>query len=86
MITDTHLKFISVFIFLGVIQGLILSWFFITKGTKGQLANLFQGLLIFTLACSMFEEFLNETGYIVQVLWLSDFAEPFNFVYAPLSA
>ncbi|MGC9342280.1 MAG: helix-turn-helix domain-containing protein [Bacteroidales bacterium] len=84
MITHTSLNFFSVFIFLGVIQGLILSWFFITKGMKGQLSNLFQGLLIFTLSCSMFEEFLNETGYIVQVLWLSDFAEPFNFAFAPL--
>lgn len=84
MITETSLNIFTVFIFLGVIQGLILSWFFILKGNKGQMANLFQGLLIFTLSCSMFEEFLNETGYIVSVLWLSDYAEPFNFVYAPL--
>jgi len=32
----------------------------------------------------IFEEFLNETGYIVQVLWLSDYSEPFNFLFAPL--
>jgi AraC-like DNA-binding protein len=84
MITDTSLNFFSVFIFLGVFMGLILSYFFIRKGGANNIANIFQGILLLTLSLGMFEEFLNETGYIVQVLWISNFAESFNFLYAPL--
>jgi AraC-like DNA-binding protein len=84
MITDTKLSIFSVFIFLGIFQGLILSYFFIKKGSKKGIANIFQGILLFALSCAMLEEFLNETGYIVQVLWLTNFAEPFNFAFAPL--
>ena len=36
------------------------------------------------LAFAMFEEFLNNTGYIVKVLAISNYAEPFNFTFAPL--
>ena len=84
MITDTNLNFFSVFIFLGVVQGIILSYFFIKNGGKKNVANIYQGVLLLTLSMGMFEELLNETGYIVQVLWLSDFSEAFNFLYAPL--
>jgi AraC-like DNA-binding protein len=84
MITDTNLNFFSVFIFLGVVQGFILSFFFIKNGGKKKVANIFQGILLLTLSMGMFEEFLNETGYIVQVLWLSDYSESFNFLFAPL--
>ncbi len=84
MITDTHLNFYSVFTFLGVFQGLILSYYFFKKGSAKNIANIYQGFLLLTLSLSIFEEFLNETGYIVQVLPISNFAEPFNFLFAPL--
>lgn len=84
MITDTNLNFFSVFSFLGVVQGLILSYFFIKKGSLKNIANIYQGFLLLTLSLGIFEEFLNETGYIVQVLPISNFAEPFNFIFAPL--
>jgi hypothetical protein len=69
MITDTQLNFFSVFIFLGVVQGIILSWFFIIKGSRGRLANLFQGLLIFTLSCSMFEGIYPQGNFSWHHLW-----------------
>ena len=84
MITDTHLNFYSVFTFLGVFQGLILSYYFIKKGSVKHIANIYQGFLLLVLSLSIFEEFLNETGYIVSVLPISNFAEPFNFLFAPL--
>lgn len=84
MRTDVNLNIFTVFILLGVFQGLILSYFFITNGNRRKIANIYQGLLIFALTCSMFEEFLNETGYIVKVLVISNYAEPFNFVFGPL--
>jgi AraC-like DNA-binding protein len=84
MITDTNLNFFSVFIFLGVVQGIILSYFFIKNGGRKNVANIYQGLLLLTLSMAIFEEFLNETGYIVQVLWLSNYSESTNFIFAPL--
>jgi len=84
MNTDTHINFFSVFIYFGIIQGLILSYYFLKNGGGKRIANVFQGLLLLTLSLGMLEECLNETGYIVQVLWLSNFSEPFNFAYAPL--
>ena len=84
MITETKLSIFSVFIFLGIFQGLILSYFCIKNGSRKNIANVFQGILLFALSCAMLEEFLNETGYIVKVLWLTNFAEPYNFAFAPL--
>lgn len=84
MRTDIHIGFFDLFIFLGVFQGLLLSWFFIKNSQKQNKANLYQGLLLFFLSLGIFEELLNNTGYIVQILPISNFAEPLNFTYAPL--
>lgn len=42
------------------------------------------GLFILTLSLAMFEGWLNYTGYIFKFLWLSNFAEPLNFLQAGL--
>jgi AraC-like DNA-binding protein len=84
VITDTHIGFFDAFIFLGVFQGLLLSWFFIKNGKKERKANLDMGLLLLFLSLGIFEELLNNTGYIVRVLPLSDFSEPLELAYAPL--
>lgn len=85
MITDTFISGFDLVIFLGVFQGIFLSGFFIRSGKKEVRANLYQGLLILALSMTMFEELLNNTGYIVQVLAISNFAEPLNFVFGPLA-
>lgn len=84
MRTDTYIGIFDLFIFLGVFQGLLLSWFFIKNWKNGKKANLFQGLLILSLSLMMFEELLNTTGYIVQLLAITNYAEPLNFAVAPL--
>jgi len=84
MIKDIHISIFDLFIFLGVFQALLLSWFLIKNSDQKRKANLYQGLLILGLAASMFEELLNNTGYIVRVLSVSNFAEPLNFALAPL--
>jgi len=84
MRTDVHVSIFDVFIFLGVFQGLLLSWFFIKNGSNDRKANLFQGLLLLSLSLAIFEEWLNNTGYIVKVLSLTNFSEPLNFVFGPL--
>jgi len=85
MITDTFISVFDLVIFLGVIQGIFLSVFFIRSGRKEVKANLYQGLLLLLLSMTMLEELLNNTGYIVQVLPISNYAEPFNFAFGPLA-
>ena len=84
MRTDIHVSIFDVVIFLGVFQGLLLSWFFIRNIRGGRRANLFQGLLLISLSLAIFEEWLNNTGFIVRVLYLTNFSESLNFVFAPL--
>lgn len=84
MRTDVHVGFFDVFIFLGVFQGLFLSWFFIKNVQKNRKSNLYQGLLLLFLSFSIFEEWLNNTGFIVRTLYLTNFSEPFTFAFAPL--
>lgn len=80
----THIGFFDLLIFLGVFQGLLISWFFIRNGLKDRKANLFQGLLLLFLSLAIFEELLNNTGYIVFVLPVMDFSEFLNFTFGPL--
>ncbi len=84
MRTDIHIGIFDVIIFLGVFQGLLLSWFFIKNSGGNRKANLFQGLFLVIISLSIFEEWLNNTGVIVRVLWLTNFSESFNFAFAPL--
>ena len=84
MRTDITVSVFDVIIFLGVFQGLLLSWFFIRNYKGGRKSNLFQGLLLVSLALAIFEEWLNNTGFIVRVLWLTNFSESLNLTFAPL--
>jgi AraC-like DNA-binding protein len=85
MITDTFISVFDLIIFLGVFQAIFISIFFIRSGRREVPSNLWQGLLLLSLSLAMFEEFLNNTGYIVRVLAISNFAEPFNFAFGPLA-
>lgn len=84
MNTSVHLDFISVFIFIGVLQGFFLSFFFIKKSVSGIKANLYQGLLLLTLALCILEQLLNITGYITRVLVITNCTEPLNLIIGPL--
>lgn len=84
MNTSTHIDALTAFIFLGVFQGLIVSFFFILKSRRNIIANRYQGLLMLALSLGILEQLLNLTGYIVQVLPLTNFSEPLNFAYGPL--
>jgi hypothetical protein len=84
MRTDIHVGLIDVFIFLGVFQGFLLSFFFIKNYNVSKKANLYQGLLLLSLSLAIFEEWLNNTGYIVRVLSITNFSESLNFAFAPL--
>ncbi len=84
MRSEIHVGIFDAFIFLGVFQGFFLSWFFIKSVQNTRKANLYQGLLLLSLSLCIFEEWLNNTGYIVKVLAISNFSEPLNFALTPL--
>lgn len=84
MRTDLHVSVFDVIIFLGVFQGLLLSWFFLKNYRGGNKPNLMQGLLLITISLVIFEEWLNNTGFIVRVLYLTNFSESLNLTFAPL--
>ena len=75
---------ISLILFLGIFLGLFLSYFFIRKSWKKNLPNLILGFFILALTFSMLEGWLNYTRLIFKFLWLTNFAEPTNFIIAPL--
>jgi AraC-like DNA-binding protein len=78
------LNLIAIIISIGIFLGFFISYFIIIKSWKRNLPNLFMGLFILFLSMIMLEGLLNYTGYIFRVLWLSNFAEPLNFLMAGL--
>ncbi len=76
--------FISIVIVLGVLLGVFISYFIIKNSLKKNFANMFMGLFILSISLTMLEGWLNYTGYIFKFLWLSNFAEPLNFLVAGL--
>jgi AraC-like DNA-binding protein len=83
MNTTTHIDALSLFIFMGVFQGLILSFFFIIKSSSNIKANRYQGLLLLSLSLCILEQFLNLTGYIVRVLPITNTTEALNLTIGP---
>ena len=78
------LDLFAVIIFLGVIQGLFLSYFFLNKKTRQKLSNLYLGFLMLTLSLVILEIHMVYTGYMYQVIWIDNFSEAFTFAIAPL--
>ncbi|PCJ96551.1 MAG: hypothetical protein COA50_07175 [Flavobacteriaceae bacterium] len=79
-----NINFIAALILVGSFLGFLISYFTIKKAIKKNLPNLFMGFFMFSLSWVMLEGWLNYTGYIFNVLWATNFAEPFNFIIAPL--
>lgn len=80
----THIDVITTFIFIGIVQGFILSFFFIFKKSANIRANRFQGFLILVLTLSILEQWLNQTGFITRVLVITNSTESLNLVIGPL--
>ncbi len=78
-----HLDLFAIFIFLGIVQAVFLSLFFFSKENRKIEANVYEGLMVLSMAACTFEIFLCYTGYILKCLWLVDFSEPLAFVIGP---
>jgi AraC-like DNA-binding protein len=78
------LDLFAIIIFLGVIQGLFLSIFFLNKQIRKKPSNLYMGFLMLNLSMMILEIFLVHTGYIFDVLRINNFSEPLTFAVSPL--
>ncbi len=77
------LDLFAIFIFLGIVQAVFLSLFFFSKENRKIEANVYEGLMVMSMAGCTFEIFLCYTGYIMKCLWLVDFSESLAFVIGP---
>ncbi len=83
MRTEISVGVLDFFVFLTVFQAIYISFFIIRNGRTYSKANIYQGLFLLSFALLAFEEFLNNTGYITKVLWLTSFSQPLNFFLGP---
>jgi len=79
-----QLNFITLIMALGLFLGFFVSIFLIIKSWKTNLPNLFMGLFILCITLTMLEGWLNYTGLIFKVLFITDFSESITFALAPL--
>ena len=75
-----YADFFVFFILLGIAQGLFLSYFFLRQK---ETANRYFGLALLVLSILVFDVWLGYSNLMFQVLWLVDFSEPGNFIFAP---
>jgi AraC-like DNA-binding protein len=73
----------AVFILLGIVQALFLSFFFLARENRGLPANFYHGVLLLSMASCLLEILLMYTGYIQHMLHLVDFSEAPAFVIGP---
>ena len=73
----------AIFIFLGVVQAIFLSFFFFSKESREKSFNVFQGLLLVSIAGCLLEVALMYSGYIIHFLHLVDFSEPLALLIGP---
>jgi AraC-like DNA-binding protein len=73
----------AIFIFVGIVQAIFLSFFFFSKNNRKIETNVYQGIMVLAMAACTFEIFLCYTGYIIRCLWLVDFSEPLSYLIGP---
>lgn len=75
----------SIVILLGIVQGILLSYFFISNSKGNRLPNLLLGILLLGLSLIITDVWLGYTNYMFKVVWLVDTTEPINLLLAPLT-
>ncbi|NOG47369.1 MAG: helix-turn-helix transcriptional regulator [Calditrichaeota bacterium] len=83
MITP-QLDLFSVFIFLGAMQGLYLTFFFVFRKEGNHLSNILFGCILLVLALITLDIFSGYTNYIIYFMHLNNSTEPFTFLIGPL--
>jgi AraC-type DNA-binding domain-containing proteins len=73
----------ALFIFLGMVQGIFLLFFFLSSENRKRQVNRFHALLLISIIACILEIFLGYTGYIINALHLVDFSEVFGLLIGP---
>ena len=79
-----HIDIFALFIFLGTVQGIFLSYFFLNKHNRQIKANIYLGFLLLTSSLLCFDILISYTNFMFQVIYLVDATEPLNFLIGPL--
>lgn len=74
----------ALWIFLGTVQGLFLSYFFLSKHNRQVKANVFLGLLLLASSIISFDILISYTNFMFQVIYLVDASETCNFLIGPM--
>jgi AraC-like DNA-binding protein len=80
---EYNIDVFAIFIFLGIIQGVFLSFFFFSAENSRKQFHVFQGLLLLATASCLLEIFLLYTGYVIHILHFVDFSEPMALLIGP---
>ncbi|MFY7828514.1 MAG: helix-turn-helix domain-containing protein [Flectobacillus sp.] len=80
-----HIDLFAIIILMGVVQGYFLAIFFLFTPKGNKIAHRYLGLFLFALSTCTVEVLLSYTNYMFKLLAWVDFAEPLNFVLAPLT-
>jgi AraC-like DNA-binding protein len=74
----------ALIIFLGTVQGIFLSFFFLSKENRLVKANIYLGLLILVSSLLSFDILISYTNFMFKILHLVDSTEPLNLLIGPL--
>jgi hypothetical protein len=74
----------SLFIFLGTVQGIFLSYFFLSRYNRQVKANIFLGILLIAASLISFDILISYTNFMFRVIYLVDATEPLNFLFCIL--
>ena len=78
-----NIDIFALFIFLGTVQGIFLSLFFLSGNNRRVKANVYLGLLLLAASIISFDILISYTNFMFHVIYLVDASEPFNFLIGP---
>ncbi|KPK87886.1 MAG: hypothetical protein AMS27_01010 [Bacteroides sp. SM23_62_1] len=81
---EPNINVFAFLILLGVVQGLILSYFFLNKKNRLNQPNIFIGLLMLVFSLISLDIFLCYTGYMAKAPYFDNFSESLSFSIGPL--
>ncbi|KAA3612208.1 MAG: AraC family transcriptional regulator [Calditrichaeota bacterium] len=84
MIPLLKIDIFALLIFLGTVQGLFLSIFFLSKPNRQFRANLFLGFFLIAVSLLSLDILLSYTNLMFKIIYLVDSTEPLNFLLGPL--
>ncbi|MFY0689396.1 MAG: AraC family transcriptional regulator [Cyclobacteriaceae bacterium] len=82
MSSEYRINLFAIIILMGVIQGLVLGVIFLVGNSPA--SKKYLGAILLTFSLLLVDVFLCYSNYMLDVIWLNNFSEPLNFLFAPL--